>query len=148
MVDPHSHSRLKQHLQFRFDRLRVIHRDLKPENILLDLQGCIAVADYGSCKQFVGSKEGDREYTQCGTSFYMVPEMIVGKGYSYEVDWWSIGVISFEMIVGEKPFQYDKHINDEELCCSNIGKGHDLPNEVVTTLQFLESFANYSGIYS
>ncbi|XP_021940997.1 ribosomal protein S6 kinase alpha-5-like isoform X2 [Zootermopsis nevadensis] len=108
-------------------KLRVIHRDLKPENILVDIQGHIAVADYGLCKQFVCSKEGDRAYSQCGTSQYMAPEIFIGEGYSYEVDWWSVGVTAFVMMVGHRPFEYDEHQNDSALCCKILHDKPDIP---------------------
>ncbi|KDR08522.1 Ribosomal protein S6 kinase alpha-5 [Zootermopsis nevadensis] len=95
--------------------LKVIHRDLKLENILVDAQGHIAVADYGLCKQFICYKEGDRAYSQCGTREYMAPEMIIGEGYSFEVDWWSVGIIMYEMSTGHRPFKYNRESNDKVL---------------------------------
>ncbi|XP_021924735.1 uncharacterized protein LOC110832227 isoform X2 [Zootermopsis nevadensis] len=96
-------------------KLRVIHRDIKPENILIDAQGHIAVADYGLCKQFICSKQKDHAYSQCGTSFYMAPEIILGKGYSYEVDWWSVGITAFQMMIGHDPFYHDDDSNNSTL---------------------------------
>ncbi|XP_021918161.1 ribosomal protein S6 kinase alpha-5-like isoform X4 [Zootermopsis nevadensis] len=85
-------------------KIGVIHRDLKPENILIDSEGHIAVTDYGLCKEFPPDAKIKRAYSVCGTSDYMAPEMIQGKGYSMEVDWWSVGIIAYEMMAGFRPF--------------------------------------------
>ncbi|KDR16842.1 protein kinase PVPK-1-like isoform X6 [Zootermopsis nevadensis] len=125
-------------------QLRVIHRDIKPANILVDAEGHIAIADYGLCKQFVSSKEDDDyAYNKCGTNQYMAPEMIIGEGYSYEVDWWSVGITAFEMMMGHKPFHYDDDRNHSALYHNILHHTPDIPpwfldNEVDFLRRILE----------
>lgn len=83
----------------------VIYRDLKPENILLDYQGHIALCDFGLCK--IGVKDGEKTNTFCGTAEYLAPELLTGQGYDKTVDWWTLGILLFEMLVGLPPFYDD-----------------------------------------
>lgn len=87
----------------------VIYRDLKPENILLDYQGHIALCDFGLCK--LDMKDEDRTNTFCGTPEYLAPELLLGKGYNKTVDWWTLGVLLYEMLTGLPPF-YDENTNE------------------------------------
>lgn len=87
--------------------LNVIYRDLKPENILLDYQGHIALCDFGLCK--MDMKLTDRTDTFCGTPEYLAPELILGQGYTRSVDWWTLGILLYEMLTGLPPF-YDENI--------------------------------------
>ena len=82
-------------------RNRIIYRDLKPENILLDNQGHLRLTDFGLSKRYV---EGEQAMTFCGTPEYLAPEVVLGVGHSKEVDWWSLGILLYEMIVGIPPF--------------------------------------------
>lgn len=77
----------------------IVYRDLKPENILLDPQGHVKLADFGFAKQIF-----DRTWTMCGTPDYMAPELIAMSGHGMAVDYWSLGVLIFEMLVGFPPF--------------------------------------------
>lgn len=86
----------------------VIYRDLKPENILLDYTGHIALCDFGLCKLNMGTK--DSTSTFCGTPEYLAPELLLGQGYTKSVDWWTLGVLFYEMLTGLPPF-YDQNIN-------------------------------------
>ncbi|KZW01511.1 Pkinase-domain-containing protein [Exidia glandulosa HHB12029] len=88
----------------------VIYRDLKPENILLDYNGHIALCDFGLCKQ--NMTENDTTTTFCGTPEYLSPEIIQGAAYSKAVDWWTLGVLLYEMLCGLPPF-YDGDSTDE-----------------------------------
>lgn len=87
----------------------VIYRDLKPENILLDYQGHIALCDFGLCKLDV--KDEDSTNTFCGTPEYLAPELLHRDGYNKTVDWWTLGVLLYEMLTGLPPF-YDQNINE------------------------------------
>ncbi|KAK1270852.1 Serine/threonine-protein kinase AtPK2/AtPK19 [Acorus gramineus] len=79
----------------------IMHRDLKPENVLLDVDGHIKLTDFGLAKQF---EENTRSNSMCGTVEYMAPEIILGKGHDKAADWWSVGILLFEMVTSKPPF--------------------------------------------
>jgi len=81
----------------------IIYRDLKPENILFDKEGNIKVTDFGLSK--IINNENNRAYTICGTPEYLAPEILMQKGYDKSVDWWSLGALVYEMLVGVSPFK-------------------------------------------
>lgn len=87
----------------------VIYRDLKPENILLDYTGHIALCDFGLCKLNMGDQE--KTNTFCGTPEYLAPELLLGHGYTRAVDWWTLGVLLYEMLSGLPPF-YSEDVNE------------------------------------
>ncbi|GAA5810702.1 AGC protein kinase Gad8 [Mucor flavus] len=87
----------------------VVYRDLKPENILIDYNGHIALCDFGLCK--LNMKENERTNTFCGTPEYLAPELLLGQGYTKTVDWWTLGVLLYEMMTGLPPF-YDENTNE------------------------------------
>merc|ERR1719277_86488 len=88
---------------FAFEHLherRVIYRDLKPENLLLTDKGHIKLTDMGLAKFVIG-----KTYTTCGTPDYFAPEPIASTGHTNAVDWWTLGVLVFELMSGPPPFE-------------------------------------------
>ena len=99
---------------------KIIHRDLKPDNLMMDKNGYIKVIDFGVAKYL---KEKNYTNTVTGTPHYMSPEVILCKPYSFEVDYWSVGIILYEIFYGRVPFGYGKDsINDiyQDIIESNI----------------------------
>jgi serine/threonine protein kinase len=77
----------------------IVYRDLKPENILINADGYVKLTDFGFAKVIE-----HRTYTLCGTPEYIAPEVLLNKGHGKPVDWWTLGILIYEMIVGYPPF--------------------------------------------
>ncbi len=87
----------------------IIYRDLKPQNLICQRSGYLKMIDFGTSKNLKLNKLGiyDRTYTVVGTPHYLAPELIEGKGYSFSADYWSLGVLLFELMIGYVPFGDD-----------------------------------------
>ncbi|XP_059193544.1 serine/threonine-protein kinase N2-like [Centropristis striata] len=97
---------------------KIIYRDLKLDNLLMDADGFVKITDFGLCKEGMG--HGDKTSTFCGTPEFLAPEVLTDDNYSRAVDWWGMGVLIFEMLVGESPFPgedeeevFDSIVNDD-----------------------------------
>ncbi|KAG8286515.1 hypothetical protein J6590_057600 [Homalodisca vitripennis] len=88
----------------------VVYRDLKLDNILLDNEGHCKLADFGMCKE--GIFDGVTTTTFCGTPDYIAPEILQELDYGPSVDWWALGVLMYEMMAGQPPFEAD---NEDDL---------------------------------
>ena len=78
-----------------------MHRDLKLENIMLDANGYIKIIDFGLAKII---NNDELAVTQCGTAEYFAPEVLLKQPYDLNVDWWAVGIITYELIFGSTPF--------------------------------------------
>ncbi|XP_077162011.1 serine/threonine-protein kinase N3 isoform X2 [Paroedura picta] len=106
---------------------KIIYRDLKLDNLLLDARGFVKIADFGLCKEGMGF--GDRTSTFCGTPEFLAPEVLTDPSYTRAVDWWGLGVLVFEMLVGESPFPGD---NEEEVFDSIVNEDVRYPRFLST----------------
>lgn len=88
-------------LRYLHGSLKVIYRDLKPENCLLNSNGHLVLTDFGLLKEVDG---GSQRHSITGTAQYMAPEIIKGEEYDYQVDWWSLGCVAYDLLVGLPPF--------------------------------------------
>ena len=101
-----------------------LYRDLKLDNLLLDRDGFLKIADFGLCKEHMWY--GTRTSTFCGTPEFLAPEVLTEVSYTRAVDWWGLGVLIYEMLVGEVSFKLcvtDKgYVNVSFLLCSLLSQ--------------------------
>ncbi|OCT92007.1 ribosomal protein S6 kinase 2 alpha isoform X1 [Xenopus laevis] len=116
--------------------LGIIYRDLKPENILLDEEGHIKLTDFGLSKEAIDHEK--KAYSFCGTVEYMAPEVVNRQGHSHSADWWSYGVLMFEMLTGSLPFQgKDRKETMTLILKAKLGMPQFLSNEAQSLLRAL-----------
>lgn len=114
----------------------IVYRDLKLDNVMLDKDGHIKIADFGMCKEKIFGE--NRASTFCGTPDYIAPEILKGLRYNSSVDWWSFGVLLYEMLIGQSPFHGD---DEDDLFHSILHDTprypHSMPKEAATMLSLL-----------
>uniref|UniRef100_A0AAX7U3X8 non-specific serine/threonine protein kinase n=1 Tax=Astatotilapia calliptera TaxID=8154 RepID=A0AAX7U3X8_ASTCA len=86
---------------------KIVYRDLKLENLMLDKDGHIKITDFGLCKE--GITDAATMKTFCGTPEYLAPEVLEDNDYGRAVDWWGLGVVTYEMMCGRLPFYNQDH---------------------------------------
>lgn len=114
--------------------LGIIYRDLKPENILLDEEGHIKLTDFGLSKEALD----DKAYSFCGTVEYMSPEVIARQGHTKSADFWSLGVVMYEMLTGTLPFHgEDRKETMHQIVKIKLSMPHYLSSEAQSLLRCL-----------
>ena len=86
---------------------QIIYRDIKLENILLDREGHVLLTDFGLSHKFRGTPGRQRTYSKCGTLEYEAPEIVKSKGHDFSVDWWALGVLTYELLTFHSPFAWE-----------------------------------------
>ncbi|KAK0424276.1 hypothetical protein QR680_008586 [Steinernema hermaphroditum] len=116
--------------------LGIVYRDLKPENILLGVDGYVKLTDFGLCKERMTAE--DRTHSFCGTVEYMAPEVVSRRGHSIAADWWSLGVLMFEMITGSLPFHgEDRRDTMNQILRAKLSMPHFISPEGQSILRYL-----------
>lgn len=115
--------------------LGVMYRDLKPENILLGADGHISLTDFGLSKESLDDKKA---FSFCGTVEYMAPEVVSRRGHNFAADWWSFGVLMYEMLTGSLPFQgSNRHETMTQIMKAKLGMPQFLSPEAQSLLRVL-----------
>ena len=114
-----------------------IMRDLKPENILLDNEGHVKLTDFGLAKRQDPNSE-KRTNSLVGSIDYMAPEILEAKGHGKTADWWSVGVLMFEMLTGQLPFRgKNKPAIQRAICNAKLKMPTFLPGDVMHLIKSL-----------
>ena len=107
----------------------VVYRDLKPENVLIDQEGHIRLTDFGLSKSGLQDTQGRTE-SFCGTPEYLAPEIIRDKNYGYSVDWYSFGLVTYEMLTGVNPFKTNQDLSLIEKMNEILNKEIPIPKKL------------------
>ncbi|KAL0481556.1 serine/threonine-protein kinase RAC [Acrasis kona] len=119
----------------------IIYRDLKPENIVLDGKGHAVITDFGLSKTNIDKQQA---FTFCGTPEYLAPEIIAGRGHGREVDYWSLGVMTFTLMCGYPPFSHENVMMLYQTIMSNADP--DFPEEIVLEPKYEDALSFTMGL--